>query len=152
MPPHTPGLLPQQFYIGLTAITIICVQFLNLLMSVEPSYSGSSTKAHWNDKETEALLDHLIANKTLGQGNGSFKDQVYTSAAEAISGLLSSGPVKTSKTCKTKWTTVKVFYLPLSPFTDYRSQSTAERHLYCYRRFSHQCLRCTLGCSYRCDH
>ena len=103
---HT--LLPQQFYIGLTAITIVCIQFLNLLMSVEPSYSGGGTKAHWNDKETEALLDHLIENKTLGQGNGSFKDQVYTSAAEAISSLLSSGPVKTSKNCKTKWTTVSI--------------------------------------------
>jgi hypothetical protein len=106
--PNTPHrahiILPQQFYVGLTAITIICVQFLNLLMSVEPS--GGSTKAHWNDKETEALLDHLIENKTLGQGNGSFKDQVYTAAAEAISSLLTSGPVKTSKTCKTKWTTV----------------------------------------------
>ena len=77
-------------------------------MSVEPSYPGG-TKAHWNDKETEALLDHLIEKKTLGQGNGNFKDQVFTSAAEAISSLLSSGPVKTSKNCKTKWTTVRVF-------------------------------------------
>lgn len=106
-PPKT--LLPQQFYIGLTAITIICVQFINLLMSVEPSgYSGSGTKANWNDKETDALLDHLIKNKTLGQGHGNFKDQVYTSASEAISDLLSSGPVKTSKHCKTKWATVSV--------------------------------------------
>lgn len=80
-------------------------------MSVEPSYTGSTTKAHWNDKEIDALLDHLIENKTLGQGNGSFKDQVYTSAAEAVSGLLSSGPVKTSKTCKNKWTTVIVFVI-----------------------------------------
>ena len=62
--PHT-SLLPQQFYIGLTAVTIICVQFLNLLMSVEP---GSRAKAQWNDRETVALLDHLIENKTLGQG------------------------------------------------------------------------------------
>ena len=68
-------------------------------------------KGTLEDKETEALLDHLIANKTLGQGNGSFKDQVYTSAAEAISDLLSSGPVKTSKTCKTKWTTVIVLFI-----------------------------------------
>ena len=74
-------------------------------MSIEP-HSGS-TKAHWNEKEVEALLDHLVENKTLGQGNGNFKDQVYASAAEAISGLLSSGPVKTSKICKTKWTTVR---------------------------------------------
>ena len=98
-------LLPQQFYIGVTAITIICVQFVNLLMSVEPSSSGG-TKAHWNNKETDALLDHLIENRTLGQGNGNFKDQVYTSAAEAITSLLSSGLVKSSKNCKTKWTTV----------------------------------------------
>ena len=77
-------------------------------MSIEPSYP-SGTKAHWNDKETEALLDHLIEKKTLGQGNGNFKDQVFTSAAEAISSLLSSGPVKTSKICKTKWTAVRVF-------------------------------------------
>lgn len=111
MPNGTPhALLPQQFYIGLTAITIICVQFLNLLMSVEPSYSGGtgSTKAHWNDKEIEALLDHLIEHKGLGHGTGNFKDQVFTSAAQAISGFLSSGPVKTSKTCKTKWTTVSI--------------------------------------------
>jgi hypothetical protein len=104
MPSQRPhALLPQQFYIGLTAVTIICVQFLNLLMSVEP---GSRAKAQWNDKETVALLDHLIENKTLGQGNGNFKDQVFTSAAGAISSLLSDGPVKTSKACKNKWTAV----------------------------------------------
>ena len=107
--PHT--LLPQQFYIGLTAITIICVQFLNLLMSIEPSCSSGGTKTHWNDKETDALLDHLLENKTLGQGNRNFKDQVYTSAAEAVSGLLTSGPVKTSKTCKSKWTMVIVLVI-----------------------------------------
>ena len=111
MPNTSHTILPQQFYIGLTAITIICVQFINLLISVEPSYSGSGTKAHWNNKETEALLDHLIENKTLGQGNRSFKDQVYTSVAGAISGLLSNGPVKTSKTCKNKWTTVRVLVI-----------------------------------------
>jgi hypothetical protein len=116
-PPAGHTLLPQQFYIGLTAITIICVQFLNLLMSLEPP-SGGSAKAHWNDRETEALLDHLIMNKTLGQGNGSFKDQLFTSAAEVISGLLTTGPVKTSKTCRNKWTTVSSCYLSLSPFTD----------------------------------
>jgi hypothetical protein len=94
-------------------------------MSVEPSYSGGSAKAHWNDKETEALLDHLIMNKTLGQGNGSFKDQVYTSAAEAISGHLSSGPVKTPKTCKNKWTTVSSCssYVSLSLIIDQQLKS-----------------------------
>jgi hypothetical protein len=119
--PNRPGFtahLPQQFYIGLTAITIICVQFLNLLMSLEPSQSGSrantqAAKAQWNDEETNALLDHLINNKTLGQGNGNFKDTVFTSAAEAISSLLSDGPVKTSKACKNKWTTVSSRYLSL---------------------------------------
>ena len=75
-------------------------------MSVEFSYSGGGTKAHWNDKETEAFLDYLIANKTLGQGNGSFKDPIYISAAEVISGLLSSGPAKTANTCKNKWAMV----------------------------------------------
>lgn len=129
MPNATPlaghTLLPQQFYIGLTAITIICVQFLNLLMSLEPS--GGSEKAHWNDKETEALLDHLIMNKTLGQGNGNFKDQVFTSAVEAISGFLSIGPVKTARTCKNKWTTVSSSCYLL--ITAYRS-TTAEKHFY----------------------
>ena len=111
-PPRAPTLLPQQFYIGLTAITVICVQFLNLLMSVEPSYSG--TKVHWNDKETEALLDYLIENKTLGHGNGNFRDPLYTSAAEAISGHLSSGAPKNSKNCKIKWTAVILFVI--SPY------------------------------------
>ena len=108
MPHRAHTLLPQQFYIGFTAIMIICIQFLNLLMSVEPNSSG---KAHWNDKETEALLDHLIEKKTLGHGTGNFKDQVYTSAAGAISDLLSSGPVKTSKSCRNKWTTVGVLFI-----------------------------------------
>src|SRR5271168_1307196 len=102
--PHT-SLLPQQFYIGLTAVTIICVQFLNLLMSVEP---GGRAKAQWNNRETVALLDHLIENKTLGQGNRNFKNPIFTSAAEAISSLLSDEPVKTSKACKNKWTTVSI--------------------------------------------
>jgi hypothetical protein len=128
MPNATPHILPQQFYIGLTAITIVCIQFLNLLMSVEPT--GGGAKAQWTDKETEALLDHLIKNKTLGHGNENFKDHVYTSAAEAIAGLLSIGPVKTSKNCKTKWTLVSYLQNLLSPFTDYRL--TAEGHLYSY--------------------
>jgi len=76
-------------------------------MSIEPS---SSAKAHWNDKEIVALLDHLIEHKTMGHGNGNFKDTLYTSAADEIRGLLSTGPVKTSKTCKTKWTTVLVLF------------------------------------------
>lgn len=108
MPNTTTPRLPQQFYIGLTAVTIICIQFLNLLMSLEPSYSGGAPKANWNDKETDALLDHLVKNKNLGQGTGNFRDQVFTAAAEAVSGFLSTGPVKTTKNCKTKWTTVIV--------------------------------------------
>ena len=74
-------------------------------MSVEP---GGHAKAQCNDRETVALLDHLIENKAPGQGNGNFKDPVFTSAAEAISSLLSDGPVKTSKACKNKWTTVSI--------------------------------------------
>jgi hypothetical protein len=77
-------------------------------------------KTHWNDKETEALLDYLIENKTLGQGNGSFKDQVFQSALETISGLLSNGPVKTVKTCRTKWTSVRISLVIFAYlFTDY---------------------------------
>jgi hypothetical protein len=89
-------------------------------MSVEPSYSGGGAKTHWNDKETEALLDYLIENKTLGQGNRSFKDQVFQSALETISGLLSNGPVKTVKTCRTKWTSVRISLVIFAYlFTDY---------------------------------
>lgn len=81
-------------------------------MSVEPSQSGGGAKAQWNDKETVALLDHLIENRTLGQGNGNFKDPVFTSAAEAVSSIPigeQRGPVsKTSKVCKNKWVAVSV--------------------------------------------
>lgn len=61
---------------------------------------------------TVALLDHLIKNRTFRQGNGNFKDPVFTSAAEAVSSIPIGerrGPVsKTSKVCKNKWTAVSV--------------------------------------------
>ena len=61
-----------------------------------------------------------------------------------------AGQPRLLRSAKTSGQRYSTCYLPLSPFTNY--WSTAEKHLYSYWRFLHQCLWCTLGCRYRHNH
>ena len=76
--------------------------------------SIQSPKAQWNDQEVHILLDYLNANKSQGEGARNFKDSTFNGALTIIAPLLSAGPPKTIKHCKTKWASVCDF----SPFFD----------------------------------
>jgi hypothetical protein len=63
-------------------------------------------KTHWNETETVAFLTYVFDHKSKMGDSGTFKAATYNAAAEHISHLLTQGPVKTGKRCKTKWQTV----------------------------------------------
>ena len=67
--------------------------------------SSQQDKASWNDEETRALMDYLWENRG-NIGDGSFKEAVWNSAPAHIAHLLTSGPIKTVKHCKTKYINV----------------------------------------------
>ena len=69
---------------------------------------GSTEKAHWNDKETNALLDVMYEHRAEAGDGSNFKKTTYTAAEAALksASLLTSGPQKTAKWCKTKWNSV----------------------------------------------
>ena len=83
------------------SLTALGAQFvMSLLMA-----SSQQDKASWNDEETQALVDHLWENRG-NDGDGSFKEAVWNGAPAHIAHLLTSGPIKTVKQCKTKYINV----------------------------------------------
>jgi len=84
---------------GATVVTqaVLCLQYTTLLMS-----SQSAPKTQWNPQETQALLDHLVAHKSEGEGAGNFKDPTFNAALSSIGPLLTLGPPKTLKLFKNK--------------------------------------------------
>jgi hypothetical protein len=92
---------PQRNRAQATIIALIALlSWLSLM-------SESKTKnAVWNDAENNALVDYLIEHKAEAGDGPNFKDVTYNGAAEAIAPLLTSGPSKTGKMCKNRWTTV----------------------------------------------
>ncbi|KAG1843751.1 hypothetical protein F4604DRAFT_1525893, partial [Suillus subluteus] len=72
-----------------------------LLMATETS----EPKAQWNARETDLLLAVLLSKVSeAGNGNG-FKPTTFNAVATALdqADLLTAGPPKTAKCCKTKW-------------------------------------------------
>ena len=69
-----------------------------------------STKAHWTDIEVTELIAYLYTHRSEGE-QGNFKVSTYAGAAAHISGYLVQGPPKTMKMCKTKWSSVSVYFL-----------------------------------------
>jgi len=68
-------------------------------------------KANWNETETATFLTYLLNHKSKIGDSGTFKGMTYTATAEHISHLLTNGPVKTGKMCKTKWQTVRNLFV-----------------------------------------
>ena len=110
-PPDT-----QRFiYISVGLVTL-CVQSLILLMATEGQSQLEATignTAVWTEPETDALMNYLLAEKATLGGSG-FKKQVFQAAAGSIRHLHTSGPAKTAKHCKTKYTSVR--NIPLLKF------------------------------------
>ena len=64
-------------------------------------------KANWNDAETKAFLAYLYDHKSEIGDSGTSKVKTYNAAVVHIRDLLTQGPVKDGKMCKTKWQTVR---------------------------------------------
>jgi hypothetical protein len=84
----------------LLALTALSAQYTTVLMSLKPE------RADWNANETAALVDYLYEHKSEAGDGGSFKNQTFNAAVQAISGFRTAGPPKTAKMCKTKWAAV----------------------------------------------
>ncbi|KAG1753365.1 hypothetical protein EDB19DRAFT_1979111 [Suillus lakei] len=82
----------------------------------------SEPKAQWNAQETDALLAHLFSNLSEAGDGNNFKAATYTSAAAtlAAANLLTAGPPKTAKCCKTKWMSLRQMF---GNIKNYRSLS-----------------------------
>jgi len=92
--------LLRRHWAGAIAITALCTQYSSILMS------SKTDKAKWNENETLALLNYLQEHIAQAGDGGNFKTSTFTAVAAAIGPLLTQGPVKTGKMCKTKWTGV----------------------------------------------
>jgi len=67
--------------------------------------------AHWNPREVTELIAFLSENTAEKTSGNSFKDSVFTRAADKIQDFLTKGPKKDSDSCKTKWRSVCVLYM-----------------------------------------
>jgi hypothetical protein len=68
--------------------------------------STKSEKAIWNEMETTALIAFLVEHKGEAGDGANFKEAMFKRAANAIAPYHTSGPAKTGKMCKTKWSSV----------------------------------------------
>ena len=59
----------------------------------------------WHVHEVDALMDYLVEHHRE-QGDGNFKDQTFTAAAEYLKAFYVSGKVKDGTSLKNKWATV----------------------------------------------
>jgi hypothetical protein len=94
----------RQLWKSAIIITSVCTAYTALLMATAQQ---EKEKANWNEPETVAFLAYLLDHKSVIGDSGSFKASTYNAAAGHISHLLTQGPVKTGKMCKTKWSTVR---------------------------------------------
>jgi hypothetical protein len=87
-------------------LIILCAQYAALLMA-----ASIESKAKWNEKETDALLDYLFAHKSEMTDGGTFRKTTFNAAALHIAEFFTDGAVKTGSMCKTKWQSVCSIYL-----------------------------------------
>jgi len=70
--------------------------------------ANDKEKAHWNEPEVTAFIDYLYNHRPgaeIGDA-GNFRLTTYNAAVDHIVPYHSSGPKKTGKMCKTKWSSV----------------------------------------------
>ena len=85
-------------------LTSVCTAYTSLLMATAQQ---EKEKANWNDAETKAFLAYLYDHKSEIGDSGTSKVKTYNAAVVHIRDLLTQGPVKDGKMCKTKWQTVR---------------------------------------------
>jgi hypothetical protein len=96
--------------VTLSAVTLSLLWMNVLMATTSDERPTTSTTATWNEAEVSAFLDYLLANKSRMGESGVFPQAVYNSAAMAIANHHTSGPPKTGKSCKSKWTTVCIVH------------------------------------------
>ncbi|KAF8815890.1 hypothetical protein BYT27DRAFT_7026541, partial [Phlegmacium glaucopus] len=67
--------------------------------------ASSHERAQWSDQEITGM-DYLYEHESGMGDTGMFKMSTFNAAADSISDLLTDGPPKTGKMCKTKWQSV----------------------------------------------
>ena len=84
----------------------LCSSCCHCLYTVCCSSHGyiSTNRECW--LETTAFVEYLWEHRAEGGDGGSFKDVTFRGASTHIANLLTAGPVKTPKCCKTKWASV----------------------------------------------
>lgn len=92
----------RQLLNSAVSLTAVGAQFVTSLL-MATSTSLHQEKASWNDEETQALMDYLWEHRAESGDGGTFKDTVFNAIPSHIAHLLTSGPVKTAKQCKTKY-------------------------------------------------
>ena len=87
-----------------SAVTLSALgaQFVTSLLMATSS-GLPQEKASWNDEETEALVSYLWEHRAECGDGGAFKDSAFNGIPGHIASLLTSGPAKTEKQCKTKY-------------------------------------------------
>ena len=129
--------LRHRYLCAILSAVSLSVQWMNVIMATTEPRSMVS----WNDAEVTAFLDYLLANKSRMGESGVFPQAVYNSAAIEIAKHHTSGPPKTGKACKSKWTVVCITLLS-SILLMY--QFSVKRHIQCNPDIS-QWVRLSLG-------
>lgn len=115
---HTVNILQQQQVFAAVSVIILCTQFKIMEMAHEDQTDSNIApkKAQWNDTETNAFIDYLIANR-LKMGATLFKLETFNKAASTLGtmDIRTHGPIKTGVHCRTKYNLVCCFAPPLFP-------------------------------------
>ena len=87
--------------------------------------------AYWTDEETEALLKHLLENRSGNEGAGEFNNTVFQSSIAAVLPFYKKGATKDIKNMKGKWQSVSTYLIINRVVADFIS---AQRCSYIYQR------------------
>ncbi|KIJ11459.1 hypothetical protein PAXINDRAFT_84488, partial [Paxillus involutus ATCC 200175] len=77
---------------------------------------NTGPKASWSDKEVKELVLYLHNHRSTAGDGGSFTDPTFNAAAEHIVPYLKSGPQKTGKMVKAKWTALWKIYTAIETY------------------------------------
>lgn len=93
----------RSIFFAALAVATACMQCAATLMAPEKAQKDSAV---WNEAETSALVDYLLKHVSEMADAGAFKSPTWNAAATDIAKHHTTGPVKTGKMCKGKYTTV----------------------------------------------
>ncbi|KIK92444.1 hypothetical protein PAXRUDRAFT_829944 [Paxillus rubicundulus Ve08.2h10] len=77
---------------------------------------NTGPKASWSDKEVEELVLYLHNHCSTAGDGGSFTDTTFNAVAEHLVPYLESGPKKTGKMAKAKWTVLWKIYTAIETY------------------------------------